>query len=176
MVIIPHDETKNPNTTLPKILEPYNEAIETEPHNVEIEPISITRMWKYYIEGKNDLGNPSPNKESEDFEENLEKVEKGDVRMENQMNRKVGIWIILMSLIAVALLAGLWAWLSFNSFGIRVFPFSPGAPEFDLTALEFLYIARTVLSTVNIAILSISAMTGFTLPGMIEDRAAWRGA
>jgi hypothetical protein len=85
----------------------------------------------------------------------VEKVEKGDIRMENQMSRKLGIWVILMSLIAVALLSGLWAWLSFSSFGIRVFPFSPGAPEFDLTGLEFLYIARTVLSTVNIAILSI---------------------
>ncbi len=75
--------------------------------------------------------------------------------MDNQMNRKLGIWVILSCLIAVAILSGLWAWLTFNSFGIRVFPYIPGAPEFDLTSLEFLYIARTMLSTVNIAILSV---------------------
>jgi hypothetical protein len=85
----------------------------------------------------------------------MEKVEKGDARMESQMNRKLGIWIVLMCLVAVALLSGVWAWLTFRSFGIQVFPFSPGAPQFDLAGLEFLYIARTVLSTVNIAILSI---------------------
>ena len=85
----------------------------------------------------------------------MEKVEKGDERMENQMNRKLGIWIILMTLIAVAFLSGLWAWLTFNDFGIRVFPFSPMRPEFDLTGLLVLYVARTILSTVNIAILSI---------------------
>ncbi len=75
--------------------------------------------------------------------------------MENQMNRKVGIWIALMSLIAVALLAGLWAWLTFNDFGRLVFPINPMVPQFDLRGLFVLYVARTVLSTVNIAILSI---------------------
>ncbi len=85
----------------------------------------------------------------------MEKVEKGDTSMENQMNRKLGLWIIIASLVAVAFLSGLWAWLTFNSFGIRVFPFSPGAPQYNLAALETLYISRTVLTTVNIAILSI---------------------
>ena len=76
--------------------------------------------------------------------------------MKNQMNsRKSRIWFILMGLIVVALLSGVWAWLTFNDFGIRVFPFSSMHPEFNLTGLLVLYVARTVLSTVNIAILSI---------------------
>ena len=85
----------------------------------------------------------------------MEKVEKGDERMEKQMNRKLGIWFILMGLVAVGSLSGVWAWLTFNSFGIHVFPTDPLHPDFDLVRLEFLYIARTVFTTVNIAILSL---------------------
>jgi hypothetical protein len=75
--------------------------------------------------------------------------------MKNQMNQKLGIWVIILALIAVAFLSGAWAWLTFNDFGIRVFPFNPLRPEFNLTGLFVLYVSRTVLSTVNIAILSI---------------------
>ena len=75
--------------------------------------------------------------------------------MNTQMNRKVGIWLILAGLIAVAILSGVWAVLTFNDFGSRVFP--PGGP--NLANLAFLYIARTVFSTVNIAILSILTAT-----------------
>src|SRR3990172_6266837 len=41
-----------------------------------------------------------------DFEGIMEKVEKGDTRMNNQMNRKLGIWLILVGLIAVAIFSG----------------------------------------------------------------------
>ncbi len=86
----------------------------------------------------------------------MEKVEKGDTRMKNQMNRKVGIWLIFTCLIAIAILSGVWAILTFNNFGSSVFPSSPPERfEFSLADLAFLYIARTVFSTVNIAILSI---------------------
>jgi hypothetical protein len=85
----------------------------------------------------------------------MEKVEKGDTRMNKQMDRKVGVWIILISLLVVAMLSGVWAILTFSDFGSRLFPPNPNRPEIDLLNLEFLYIARTVLSTVNIAILSI---------------------
>ena len=90
----------------------------------------------------------------------MEKVKKGDIRMKNQMNRKLGIWLILMGLIAVAILSGLWAILTFNNFGSSVFPSRP--PEriyINLADLAFYYIARTVFSTVNIAILSILTAT-----------------
>lgn len=76
--------------------------------------------------------------------------------MEKQMNRKIGVWFILVGLIAVAFLSGVWAWLTFNDFGIqRVFPPNPLFPQFNRNVLFVLYVSRTILSTVNIAILSI---------------------
>ena len=55
----------------------------------------------------------------------MEKVEKGDARMSNQMNRKLGIWLILLCLIAVAILSGVWAILTLNDMGQIVFPVGP---------------------------------------------------
>ncbi len=76
--------------------------------------------------------------------------------MENQMNRRFGIWVIVLSLAAVALLSGLWAWLSSNELGFGgVFQPIPMFPELTRNALFIIYVSRTVLSTVNIAILSI---------------------
>jgi len=89
----------------------------------------------------------------------MEKVEKGDKRMNNHMNRKVGIWLIFVGLVAVAILSGVWAILTLNDFGSRVFPGPSVPPQFDLANLAFLYITRTVFSTVNIAILSILTAT-----------------
>ena len=89
----------------------------------------------------------------------MEKVEKGDKKMDTQMNRKLGLWLILMGLIAIAFLSGVWAFLTFNSFGIRVFPFNPPPQVINLADLEVLYVARTILSTVNIAILAILTAT-----------------
>ncbi len=85
----------------------------------------------------------------------MEKVEKGDTGMNNQMNRKIGIWLILAALVAVAILSGVWAVLTFSDFGSIVFRSAPGLPPEIIANLAFLYIARTVFSTVNIAILSI---------------------
>ena len=42
--------------------------------------------------------------------------------MENKMNRRFGIWLILVGLIAVAILSGIWAVLTLNDFGSVVFP------------------------------------------------------
>ena len=90
----------------------------------------------------------------------MEKVEKGDTRMKNQMNRKLGIWLILVGLIAVAILSGVWAILTLNDFGSSVFPSTPPQRIYiSLADLAFYYIARTVFSTVNIAILSILTAT-----------------
>jgi len=86
----------------------------------------------------------------------MEKVEKGDERMENRMNRKMGIWFTLMALIAVAFLSGIWAWLTFDELGFGgVFPPNPVLPQLTRNTLFVIYMARTVLSTVNIAILSL---------------------
>ncbi|MBN1245176.1 hypothetical protein JXA31_06245 [Candidatus Bathyarchaeota archaeon] len=74
--------------------------------------------------------------------------------MNSRMNKNVKIWLVItVTLVAIALLAALWA--SFS------FPFAPAEfPERRLPPLEeirgdfeFFYIAQTVLSTVNVALL-----------------------
>lgn len=78
--------------------------------------------------------------------------------METQMNKNVWIWIvILVTLVAVALLAGLWAALTFYN------PQSPWGPlprpGTIVGDLEFFYIAKTIVSTLNIALLSFLMLT-----------------
>ena len=78
--------------------------------------------------------------------------------MENQMNKNVLIWVVvLVTLVAVALLAGLWAALTF---------YNPQAPWVPLPRpgviagdLEFFYIGKTIVSTLNIALLSFLMLT-----------------
>jgi hypothetical protein len=78
--------------------------------------------------------------------------------MENQMNKNMLIWVvILVTLVVVALLAGLWAALTFYN------PHAPWMPlphQGDIAGdLEFFYIAKTVVSTLNIALLSFLILT-----------------
>ena len=78
--------------------------------------------------------------------------------MEKQMNKNVWIWfIILVTLVAVALLAGLWAALTFYN---PQFPWNPPQrPGYIAGDIEFFYIAKTVVSTLNIALLSFLILT-----------------
>jgi hypothetical protein len=88
----------------------------------------------------------------------VEKVKKGEEQMKTQMNRNMLIWlVVLVTLIAVALLAGIWAVLTF---------YSPQAPWGQLPRpgnipgdIEFFYIGKTVFSTLNIALLSFLMLT-----------------
>ena len=78
--------------------------------------------------------------------------------MENQMNKNVLIWVVvLVTLVAVALLAGLWAALTFYN------PQSPWVPIprplINPGDLEFFYIGKTIVSTLNIALLSFLMLT-----------------
>jgi len=78
--------------------------------------------------------------------------------MENQMNKNLWIWVvILVTLIAVALLAGLWAALTFYNpqYYWRPLP----RPDEVAGDYEFFYIAKTVVSTINIALLSFLILT-----------------
>ena len=83
--------------------------------------------------------------------------------MDNQMNnRKARIWFTLIGLIVIAaILAGVWAalsleYLGFISGGAPASPFSPRQrPGVNPDDLQFYYIARTVFSTVNLALLVI---------------------
>jgi len=76
--------------------------------------------------------------------------------MNTHMNKNAKIWlVIVVTLIAIALLAALWASYSFS------FPFAPTElPERRLPPIEeirgdfeFFYLAQSVLSTVNVALL-----------------------
>jgi len=76
--------------------------------------------------------------------------------MENQMDKKLRIWLLLIiiGLITVGILAAVWAVLTFSNINLSPFPFRPlPQPEFNPADLEFYYIARTVVSTINIALL-----------------------
>ncbi len=75
--------------------------------------------------------------------------------MKTQMNKNVLIWVvILVTLIAVALLAGLWAVLTAHDPWRPII--RPGENPGDL---EFFYIGKTVFSTLNIALLSFLILT-----------------
>jgi hypothetical protein len=82
----------------------------------------------------------------------LEKLEKGEKRMSNHMNTNVKIWlVIIVTLVAIAIIAAFWASASFPSpeFPERRFPPSGQI----LGDFEFFYVAQTVISTVNITLL-----------------------
>src|SRR4030042_1722512 len=81
----------------------------------------------------------------------MEKVEKGEKTMEPRMNRNIKIWLVVIStLAAIAILAAFWASSVFPS---SLFPQRPQPPEGVRFDFEFFYIAQTVLSTVNVALL-----------------------
>lgn len=74
--------------------------------------------------------------------------------MNTQMNNSTKIWLVtIITLIAVALIAALWA--------SHTFPFSssefperrPPPPENIFGDFEFYYVAQTAVSTVNVALL-----------------------
>jgi len=74
--------------------------------------------------------------------------------MSSHMSKNVKIWlVIIVTLIAIALVATFWAshafTFSLSEFSQRRFPSS----EYILGDFEFFYIAQTVISTVNVALL-----------------------
>jgi hypothetical protein len=83
----------------------------------------------------------------------VEKVEKGEKIMSIHMNKNVKIGLVItVALIAIAIIAAFWA--------SATIPFSPEFPERRFPPsgqifgdFEFFYVAQTVLSTVNIALL-----------------------
>lgn len=79
--------------------------------------------------------------------------------MENQMNKDKWIWlIVLVTLIAVALLAGFWAALTFYNprFSWRMLPRPDSAIAGDI---EFFYMAKTIVSSINISLLTFLTLT-----------------
>ena len=79
--------------------------------------------------------------------------------MENQMNKNLKIWLVLviLAVIAVAILAAIWAATTIYAFRFQPRRLPPS--EFIPGDIELFYIARTVVSTVNIALLVILIAT-----------------
>jgi hypothetical protein len=84
----------------------------------------------------------------------VEKVEKGEKTMNIHMSKNAKIWLVIfVTLIAIALIAAFWASYALP-FPLSEFPqrrFPPS--EYILGDFEFFYIAQTVISTVNVALL-----------------------
>jgi len=72
--------------------------------------------------------------------------------MKNRMNKGVKIWLILATLIVVAILAALWA---SSTFWFPRFPWGPRPrpPENIPGDIEFFYVTKTVVSTINVTLL-----------------------
>jgi hypothetical protein len=81
------------------------------------------------------------------------------------MDKRLGIWLlIIIGLVAVGILAAIWAVFTLNNISSAPFPFRPiPQPEFNPADLEFYYIARTVVSTINIALLVFLIATYATI-------------
>jgi len=78
--------------------------------------------------------------------------------MKHHMNKNVRIWLVLATLIVVAILAALWATSTFW------FPRSPWGhrwpPPYDIPGdIEFFYAAKTVVSTINVTLLIFLLLT-----------------
>jgi hypothetical protein len=83
------------------------------------------------------------------------------MKMEKQMSKKSSVWLlIIVGLIVIAALAAVWASWSLQSMTSPTFPFRPQPiPQLNPADLELYYIARSVLSTVNIALLAFLIAT-----------------
>jgi hypothetical protein len=84
--------------------------------------------------------------------------------MESHMNRNLKTWLILviLAVIAVAILAAIWAAMVIYQSQVyqQVFPFRPLQPPGYIPGdIELFYIARTVLSAVNITLLVVLIVT-----------------
>jgi len=84
----------------------------------------------------------------------LEKIEKEAKQMKHEMNRNPRTWLLLVLLpilIVAAILAAIWAT---STFWYPRFPWQPPErPPYIQWDIEFFYIAKTVISTINVIIL-----------------------
>ena len=83
--------------------------------------------------------------------------------METDMNRNLKVWLflVIIAVVVIAFFAAYWAVQSFNRTPDDNFPFRPVNPPPSLSSadIEFYYIARTVVSTVNIVLLVALVLT-----------------
>jgi len=79
--------------------------------------------------------------------------------MKNRMNKNMRIWLILATLIVVAILAALWAWSTFWFPRYPVWEQRPQPPQNIPGDIEFFYTAKTVVSTINVTLLIFLLIT-----------------
>jgi hypothetical protein len=84
--------------------------------------------------------------------------------MKNHMNRNMKTWliIVILAVIAVAILAALWAVIVIYQYQVYQpsFPFGPRQrPGYIPGDIELFYIARTMISAVNITLLVVLTVT-----------------
>ena len=93
----------------------------------------------------------------------MEKIEKGEKQVNNRMTKYAKIGLILVVLIAVALLSALWAttfeprppqWEPWEPWRLRPFPFERVRGD-----IELFYTIKTVVSSVNVALIVILLIT-----------------
>src|SRR3972149_3780145 len=77
--------------------------------------------------------------------------------MENKMNKGLKIWLVMVTLIVVGILAAFWAAATFNRPRGFTTPLPPGPDGVIFVAgdIEFFYIAKSVVSMINIALLIV---------------------
>jgi chromate transport protein ChrA len=82
--------------------------------------------------------------------------------MENHMNKSARNWLIIITIIVVALLAALWAT---TTVWFPRYPWGPRErPPLDILGdIELFYTVKTVLSTVNVTLLVILLLTYFSI-------------
>ena len=81
--------------------------------------------------------------------------------MKNHMNRSLKIWLVLVlaAVLVVAVLAAFWAAYTLDQ-PAQDFPFRPRPVPFTNPAdIELFYIARTVVSIINVALLVVLVVT-----------------
>ena len=72
--------------------------------------------------------------------------------MKNSMNKNMRIGLVITTLVVVAILAALWAT---STFWLPPSPWGPRRPPpYDIPGdIEFFYVAKTVVSTINVTLL-----------------------
>jgi len=82
--------------------------------------------------------------------------------MNNRMNKSMRIWLILATLIVVAILAAVWA---SATFWFPRYPFEPrGRPPENIPGdIEFFYTAKTVVSTINVTLSTFLLLIYFSI-------------
>jgi len=78
--------------------------------------------------------------------------------MKNRMNKSVRIWLILATLVVVAIFSALWA---SSIFWFPRYPWEPRPrpPENIPGDIEFFYTAKTIVSTINMTLLIFLLIT-----------------